>query len=115
MPNFLIYNLQGLANNVFLQASQSLLRCLQYVIVLANGKAQIIFSDMSVGISVKLGRWDGSNTDFLDKEPRKLEIARTVGDMWWEGVVLRKMDGSHVGEDEIATFRIRVLSRLLGS
>lgn len=80
-------NTRSSANNVFFQASQPFLCCLQYVVIFANGKAEIIFSDVSVRISVEL-RWrNGRDTDFLDKEPRELEIARPASYMWWEWVV----------------------------
>lgn len=64
---------------------------------------------MCVLIGVEL-RWrNGSDADFLDQEPGKLEIPWSVGYMRREGIIFRKLDGGKVGQDKVTTFRVGVL------
>lgn len=57
----------------------------------------------------KFSRWDSCYADFFDKEPGKLEVARSFGHMRREFVVIWELDLGHVDEDEVTAFRVGVL------
>jgi hypothetical protein len=97
--------------NVLLQAAQPLLCSLQNIIVLADSEAEIIFSDMGIGIGVELRRWNGSDANLVNQEPTELEVTGTVGHNGWEGIVRWQLDRCHVGQDKVSTFRLGVLLR----
>lgn len=78
--------------DILLQTPQSLLGGLENIIVLAHGESEVVFGDVSVGVSVELGWRDSRNSNFLNQEPAELEIARTVGHMRREWVVSRELD-----------------------
>lgn len=95
--------------DVLLQTTESLLRGLENVIVLAHSKAKVVFSDFGIRVRVKLSGRDRSHTNLMDQEPAELEVTRTVGNVLGELVVFRELDGRHVRENEVATFRVGVL------
>lgn len=64
---------------------------------------------MGVLVGIELGRRDGGDADLLDQEPAELEVAGAAGDVGREGVAFGEFDGGHVGEDEVAAFRVGVL------
>lgn len=95
--------------DILLQTAQSLLGGFKDVVVLAHRESKVILGDVGVRIGVELRRGDRGDTDFVDEEPAKLEVARATGHMRREGIVLGKFDGGHVRKDEVAALRIRVL------
>src|SRR3569833_1803534 len=90
--------------NKFLQAAQPLLRRLQNIIRLANGEAEIILDNPRILVRVELRRRDGGHTQLLYHEPCKLEVPRSAGHMWREGIVIGQPDLAEVGHDEISAF-----------
>lgn len=98
-----------LLGNVLLQSSQALLSSLKNIIVLAHRKAEIILSDVSVGIGIEFSGRDSSHANLLDEEPAELEIPRTASNMWRERIVSRELDRGHVDKHKVSTLRIRVL------
>lgn len=94
---------------ILLETPESLLGSLKNVIILAHGKAEVVLCNVGVGIGVELRRGDGSHTDLMDEEPAELEVTRAISDMRREGVISWQLDGGHVGQHEIATFRLGVL------
>ena len=95
--------------DILLQTAQSLLGGLQNVVVLAHREPKVILGDVGVRIGVELCWGDRGHTDFMDQEPAKLEVARAIGNMRREGVVLREFDGGHVRQDKVAALGIGVL------
>lgn len=95
--------------NVLLQAAKSFLCSLQDIIVLADGEAEIVLSDVSIGISVELRWWNGSDANLVDQEPTELEVTGTTGHMGWEGVVCWQLDRCHVGQDKVSTLGLGIL------
>lgn len=64
---------------------------------------------MRVFGSEKFSWWDSCYADLFDKEPGKLKVARSVGHVRWESVVIRELDLGHVDEDEVTALRVGVL------
>lgn len=95
--------------DIHLQATQSLLSSLQNIIVLADGEAEIVLGNVSIGIGVELGRRDGSNANLVDQEPTKLEVTGAASHMRREGIVGWQLDRCHVCQHKVSTFRLRVL------
>lgn len=98
-----------LLSDVLLETSETFLGSLENVIVLANSKAEIVLSNVSVGIGVELSRRNSGNADFLNEEPAELEVTRTVGNVGWEGVICWELDRGHVGQNKVSTLGVRVL------
>ena len=96
-------------HNILLQPSQPLLRLLENIVVLADGKSEVILRDMGVLISVELRRRDSRDADLVDQEPGKFEIPRTASNVRRETVALWQLDVGEVCEDEVASFGVRVL------
>lgn len=99
----------SLLGDILLQTSQALLGSLKDIIVLAHRKAEIILSDVGVGISVEFSGRDSSYANFLDEEPAELEITRTASNMGREGIVSRELYRGHVDKHKVSTLRIRIL------
>lgn len=95
--------------NVLLQPSQPLLRLLQYLILLADSESQPVLDNVRIGVGEKLGGRNSRHAELLDAEPRKLEVARPVGDVSWEWIVGRKLHLGQVDEDEVSALRFGVL------
>lgn len=98
-----------LLGDILLQAPQTLLGSLKNIIVLAHRKAEIILSDVGVGISVEFSGRDSSYANLLDEEPAKLEITGTASNMGREGIVSWELYRGHVDKHKVSTLRIRVL------
>lgn len=101
-----------LLGDIFFQTSQAFLGSLEDVIVLAHCKAEIILSDVSVGISVEFSGRDSSYANLMDEEPAELEITRTASNMGREGIVSRELYRGHVDKHKVSTLRIRVLEKI---
>lgn len=97
--------------DILLQAPQALLGSLEDIVVFADCKAEVVLSNVGVVISVKLCGRNGSNADLVDEEPAKLEVARTTGNVGWEGIVRWELDSSHVDKNKVSALGIRVLGR----
>ena len=95
-----------------LQPPQALLRLLEHVVILADGKTQIILRHMGIPVGVKLRRRDRRNAELHDEEPAELEVAGPTGDVGREGVVCGEVDVAHVYEDEVAAFGVGVLGTI---
>ena len=109
VENAFVHRIPASLLDVLLQSPQSLLRLLQNIIRLADSESQPVLGEMRVVIGEEL-RWrNGCNTKLLDAEPRKLEVARSAGDVRRERVVGWKLHLGQVDEDEVAAFRLRVL------
>lgn len=106
-----LYTASELLRDILLQAPQALLGSLEDIVVFADRKAEVVLSNVGIVISVKLGGRNGSNADLVDEEPAKLEVARTTGNVGWEGIVCWKLDSGHVDKDKVPALGIRVLWR----
>ena len=78
--------------NVLLQPTKPFLGSLKNIVILADGKAKVIFSDAGIRVCVELGGRNSSNSYLLDKEPRKLEVSRTTGHVRGKGIVFGQPD-----------------------
>lgn len=96
--------------DILLETPESLLGSLKNVIILANGKTEVVLRDVCVGIGVELCRGDGSHSDLMNEEPAELEVTRAVSDMRREGIIGWQFDRGHVSQHEITTFRLGVLN-----
>lgn len=97
-------------SNILLQAPQSLLGGFKNIVVLAHGKAQIVFRNVGIGIGIELRRGDGGHANLVNEEPAKFEIPRTIRHMRREGIISREFDRGHVGQYKVAAFRVGILS-----
>ena len=104
-----LYIARDLLRDILLQASQTLLGSLEDIVVFAHRKAEIVLSNVGVGISVELRGRNGGNANLVDKEPAELEVAGAIGNVGWEGVVCWELDGGEVDENKVSALGIRVL------
>lgn len=96
--------LQASRLNIPPQPPQPLLRPLQHLIILAHRKPQPVLHNMRIRIREKLRRRNRRNAQLFNAEPAELEVARSVGDVWWERVIRGEFDFGEVDEDEVAAF-----------
>ena len=96
--------LQASRLNIPPQPPQPLLRPLQHLIILAHRKPQPVFHNMRIRIREKFRRRNRRNAQLFDAEPAELEVARSVGYVWWERVIRGEFDFGEVDEDEVAAF-----------
>lgn len=108
----MLYIANDLLRDILLQASQTLLGSLEDIVVFADRKAEIVLSNVGVGISVELRRRNGGNANLVDKEPAELEVAGAIGNVGWEGIVCWELDGGEVDENKVSALGIRVLQRM---
>lgn len=99
-----------LPHNVLLQTAQPFFSSLEYVIILADREAKIVFCDAGVLVGVKFCWRNGCHTNLLDEKPGKFEITRTAGYMRRERIILGEFNRGQVSQDKVTTLGVRVLN-----